>query len=48
MLAKFDAALLAKDDILFFNEDFYKVTFSANQRHILSIDLDTINLYKLI
>ena len=30
--------------LLFFNEDFDKVTFIANQRHILGVDLDKINL----
>ena len=30
--------------ILFFNDDFIKVTFFANQRHILAVDLDKINL----
>ena len=36
MLEKFDNALLGNNDILlFFNEDFNKVTFNANQRHIL-------------
>ena len=44
MLEKFDKALLANDDIIFFSEDFNKVTFIANQRHILAVDLDKINL----
>ena len=44
MLEKFDKALLANDDILFFNEDFAKVTFPASQRHILVVDLNKINL----
>ena len=35
----------ANDDILFYNEDFDKVIFIANQRHILAIDLDKINLH---
>ena len=30
--------------IYFYNEDFDKVTFIANQRHILPVDLDKINL----
>ena len=30
--------------ILLFNKDFIKVTFFANQRHILAVDLDKINL----
>ena len=44
MLEKFDNALHASDDILFFNESFDKVTFVANQRHNLAVDLDEINL----
>ena len=44
MLKKFDNALHANDDTLFFNEDFNKVTFIANQRHILAIDFEKINL----
>ena len=44
MLQKFDKVLLAADKILVFNEDFNKVTFIANQRHILAVDLDKINL----
>ena len=44
MLEQFDKALLVNDDILFFNEDFNKVTFIANERHILAADLDKINL----
>ena len=44
MLRKFDKVLLAADKILVFNEDFNKVTFIANQRHILVVDLDKINL----
>ena len=43
MLEKFDNALKAHDDILFYNEDFHKVTFIANQRHIPAVDLDKIN-----
>ena len=41
MLHKIDKALLPDEDIIFFNEDFHKVT---NQRHILVVDLDKINL----
>ena len=41
---RLDNTLHAKDDILFYNENFEKVTFIANQRHILAIDLDKINL----
>ena len=37
-------ALHTNDDILFYNEDFDKVTFIANNRHILVVDLDKINL----
>ena len=47
MLEKCNNALRANDDILFimiYNEDFDKVTFIANQRHILFADLDNINL----
>ena len=44
MLENFDNALHANDDILFYNEDFDKVTFIANQKHILAVDLDKINL----
>ena len=43
-LKNYDDALYANDDILFCNEDFNKVTFIANQRHILAIDFDKINL----
>ena len=32
-------------DILFFNEDFDKVTLIACQRHILAADLEKINLH---
>ena len=44
MLEKLDNALHTNDDILFYNEDFDKVTFIANQRHILAVDLDKIKL----
>ena len=37
-------AFNAHDDILFYNEDFDKVTFIANQRHIVAVDLDKTNL----
>ena len=37
-------ALHTNDDILFYNEDFDKVTFIANNRHILVVDLEKINL----
>ena len=39
-----DNALHANYDILFYNEDFDKVTFVACQRHILVADLDKANL----
>ena len=35
MLEKFHDALLARDDILFFDEDFSKVPFFANKMSIL-------------
>ena len=44
MIEKFHDALLANDDILFFNEDFNKVIFFANQMDILAVDLDKTNL----
>ena len=44
MLQKCNNALLANDNILFLNEDFNKFTIIANQRHILAVDLDKINL----
>ena len=31
-------------DILFYNEDFDKVTLIAKQRHIVAVDIDKINL----
>ena len=43
MLEKLDNAL-HNDDAFFYNEDFDKVTFIANQRHILAVDLDKIDL----
>ena len=43
MLEKFRDALLLNDDILFFNEDFNKVTFCANQMVILATDLHKIS-----
>ena len=39
-----DNALHATDDILFYNEDFNKVTFIACQRHNLAAYLDKIKL----
>ena len=44
MFEKFDKSLLTDNDILFFNEDINNVTFIANQRHILGVDLDKVNL----
>ena len=44
MLEIFANALRASDDILFFNKDFDKVTFIANQRHLLAVDFHKINL----
>ena len=44
MLEKHNNVLHADDDILFYNKDFYKVTFIANQRYILTVDLDKISL----
>ena len=43
LLEKFDV-LHPNDDILFFSEDFDKVTFIADQKHILDVDLVRINL----
>ena len=42
MLEKLDNALHANHDILFYNENFNKVTFIACQRHILAAGLDKI------
>ena len=44
ILEKLDNSLHANDDILLFNKDFDKVFFITNQRHILILDLDKINL----
>ena len=44
MLEKFDNALRAIDDVLFYNEDFHKAILITNQRHILAVDLDKIDL----
>ena len=44
MLENFDNALHANDDMLFYSEYFDKVTFIANQKHILAVDFDKINL----
>ena len=40
MLQKIDRALLANDDVLFFNEYFHKVAFISNRREILPKDID--------
>ena len=40
MLEKFHDALLANDYILFFKEDFSKVTFFATEMGALSVYLD--------
>ena len=45
MLEKSDNALHAKDDLLFYNDHFDQVTFIANQRHILAVAPDKINVY---
>ena len=44
MLEKLDNALHANDDMLFYNEDFDKVTFIANQTNNFAVDLDKVNL----
>ena len=44
MLENFHNALLANDDILFYDEDFSKVIFFANKMSILGVDFDKINL----
>ena len=43
-LKKLHDSLLANDNILFFDEDFSKVTFYANEMGIFGLDLDKINL----
>ena len=43
-LENFHDAVLANDDILFFDEDFNKVSFFANQMVILAVELDKIVL----
>ena len=40
MFEKLVNAIHTNDDILFYNEGFDKVTFIANQGHILAVDLD--------
>ena len=44
ILETFHDALFANDDILFFDEDFSKVTFFANEMGIIGADLDKNNL----
>ena len=44
ILEKFHDALLTNDDILFFDEDFSKDIFYANNMGILGVDLHKINL----
>ena len=44
MLEKFDNALHANDNMLFYNEELDKVTFIAHQKHIFAIDLKKANL----
>ena len=44
MLENLHNALLTNDDILFYDEDFSKVTFFANKMGILGVDFDKINL----
>ena len=39
----FDHTLLANDDILFFDEDFSKVIFFANEMGILGVNVDKTN-----
>ena len=43
MLEKINNALLAHDDMFFFNKDFHKVTFITNQINVLAVDLNKIN-----
>ena len=44
MFEKLDNASKANYDILFYKEDFDKITVIACQRHILGVDFDKINL----
>ena len=44
MLEKFHDALLTKNNILFFDEDFSKFTFFTFEMGILGVDFDKINL----
>ena len=44
MFEKLNNALHTKDDILFYDKNFDKITFIVCQRHILAANLDEINL----
>ena len=44
LLENFHHDFFSNNDIFLFNEDFIKVTFIANQMHILAADLHKINL----
>ena len=44
MIKKLHNALLADDDILFFDEDSGNVIFSSDEMSIFSVDLNNINL----
>ena len=44
ILEKFHDPLLANDDNIFFDKDFGKVTFFANEIGILGIDFDKVNV----
>ena len=44
MLEKLDNVLHANDNILFYNEDFNKVTFIVCQRHTLAADIHKIKI----
>ena len=44
MLKKLDSDLHVNDDMLLCNEDFHKFTFIVNQKHLVSVYLDKINL----
>ena len=46
MFEKLDNTLDVHDNTLMYNKIFEKVTFIANQRHILTVDLVKINLDK--
>ena len=44
MIRKLHEVLFANDDILFFDEDFGKITFFGGAMGILSVDFDKTNL----